>query len=71
MEVGAWEHSLGTSTDTEVEEIFITITGRVNVTCERGREITLELGTIGLLPSGAKTTWTVTQPLRKVWVTLA
>ncbi len=71
MEVGAWEHSVGTSTDTEVEEVFVVITGRGSVTCDRGGQIILELGTIGLLQSGAKTVWTVTEPLRKVWITLA
>ncbi len=71
MEVGVWEHSVGTSTDTEVEEVFVVITGRGTVTCDRGGKIILEPGTIGLLPSGAKTVWTVTEPLRKVWITLA
>ncbi len=71
MEVGVWEHSVGTSTDTEVEEVFVVITGRGTVTCDRGGEIILEPGTIGLLPSGAKTVWTITEPLRKVWITLA
>ncbi len=71
MEVGVWEHSVGTSADIEVEEIFVVITGRGSVTCDRGGEITLEPGTIGLLPSGAKTIWNVTEPLRKVWITLA
>jgi uncharacterized cupin superfamily protein len=26
---------------------------------------------VGLLPMGAKTTWTITEPLRKVWIILA
>jgi uncharacterized cupin superfamily protein len=28
-------------------------------------------GVVGLLPMGAQTTWTVTEPLRKVWITLS
>ncbi len=71
MEVGVWEHSVGTSTDIEVEEVFVVITGRGTVTCDQGGEITLEPGMIGILPSGAKTVWTLTEPLRKVWITLA
>lgn len=71
MEVGVWEHSVGTSTDTEVEEVFVVITGRGMVTCDRGGEIILESGTIGLLPRVRKTVWTITEPLRKVWITLA
>jgi hypothetical protein len=26
---------------------------------------------VGLLPMGAQTKWTITAPLRKVWITLA
>ena len=71
MEVGVWEHSVGTSTDTEVEEVFVVLQGRGTVTCDEGGEIELQPGTVGLLPSGAKTVWTITEPLRKVWITLS
>lgn len=71
MEVGVWEHSVGTSTDVEVEEVFVVLKGQGTVTCDQGGEITLQPGTIGLLPSGAKTVWTITEPLRKVWITLS
>ena len=71
MEVGVWEHSVGTSTDTEVEEVFVVISGQGTVTCTEGGRIDLAPGVVGLLPAGAQTTWTVTAPLRKVWITLA
>ena len=71
MEVGVWEHSVGTSTDTEVEEVFVVRQGRGTVTCDEGGEIELLPGTVGLLPSGAKTVWSITEPLRKVWITLS
>jgi len=71
IEVGVWEHSVGTSTDTEVEEVFVVLSGRGTVTCDQGGEILLEPGSIGMLPMGAKTVWTVTEPLRKVWITLS
>jgi uncharacterized cupin superfamily protein len=70
MEVGVWEHSVGTSTDTEVEEVFVVLSGKGTVTCDAGGEIHLAPGVVGLLPVGARTTWTVTEPLRKVWITL-
>lgn len=70
MEVGVWEHSMGTSTDVEVEEVFVVLEGEGTVTCEDGGRIDLAPGVVGLLPMGAKTTWTVTKPLRKVWITL-
>lgn len=71
MEVGVWEHSVGESTDTEVEEVFVVISGKGKVTCDQGGVIDLAPGTIGILPAGARTTWQVTEPLRKVWITLA
>ncbi|MDE0975181.1 MAG: cupin domain-containing protein [Candidatus Nanopelagicales bacterium] len=71
IEVGVWEHSVGTSTDTEVEEVFVVLSGRGTVTCDQGGQIMLEPGTVGMLPMGAKTVWSITEPLRKVWITLS
>jgi hypothetical protein len=39
IEVGVWEHSVGTSTDTEVEEVFVVLAGRGTVTCDQGGQI--------------------------------
>ncbi|MFB0944424.1 MAG: hypothetical protein QMB23_04595, partial [Candidatus Nanopelagicales bacterium] len=47
IEVGVWEHSVGTSTDTEVEEVFVVLAGRGTVTCDQGGQILLEPGTVG------------------------
>lgn len=71
IEVGVWEHSVGESTDTEVEEVFVVISGRGTVTCDQGGVIDLAPGTIGILPAGSRTTWKITETLRKVWITLA
>ena len=71
MEVGVWEHSVGESTDTEVEEVFVVISGSGTVTCEQGGVIDLVPGTIGILPAGSRTTWKITETVRKVWITLA
>jgi uncharacterized cupin superfamily protein len=71
MEVGVWEHSVGTSTDVEVEEVFVVLEGQGTVTCDQGGRIDLAPGVVGLLPMGAQTKWTITAPLRKVWITLA
>lgn len=71
MEVGVWEHSVGTSTDIEVEETFVVLEGQGTVTCDQGGRIDLAPGVVGLLPMGAQTTWTITEPLRKVWIILA
>jgi uncharacterized cupin superfamily protein len=69
MEVGVWEHSVGTSTDVEIEEIFVVLAGRGTVTCDEGGVIDLAPGVVGLLPAGARTTWEISEPLRKVWIT--
>ncbi len=71
IEVGVWEHSVGESTDTEVEEVFVVVWGRGTVTCEQGGVIDLAPGTIGILPAGSRTTWKITETMRKVWITLA
>ncbi len=71
MEVGVWEHSVGVSTDVEVEEVFVVLEGEGTVVDDDGGRIDLAPGVVGLLPMGAKTTWTITKPLRKVWITLA
>jgi uncharacterized cupin superfamily protein len=70
MEVGVWELSVGESIDTEVEEVFVVISGRGTVTCDQGGVIDLAPGAIGILPAGSSTTWQVTEPIRKVWITL-
>jgi uncharacterized cupin superfamily protein len=71
ISVGVWEHSMGTSTATEIDEVFVVISGRGRVTDVEGNVIELAPGVIGVLPAGASTTWEVTEPIRKVWITLA
>ena len=69
--VGIWEHSAGVSADVEVDEVFVVLSGRATVEVEGGPRLELSAGTVGVLPAGARTTWTVHEPLRKVWVTTA
>ena len=68
LSVGVWEHSVGISTDTEQDEVFVIIHGRGRIFFEDGRCLHLEPGTIGRLLAGQKTRWEVDEPLRKVWV---
>ena len=68
LEVGLWEHTAGTSTDIEVDEVFVVVSGRATVTAEDGTTIELAPGVVGVLESGARTTWVVHEPLRKVYV---
>ncbi len=68
FEVGVWEHSSGTSTDTFDDEIFVVIEGRGTVTDQRGNVINLAPGVVGVLHPDDETTWVITEPLRKVWI---
>lgn len=71
LAVGVWEHSVGTSTATEIDEVFVVISGRGRITDAEGDVIELAPGVVGVLPAGARTTWEITEPIRKVWITLA
>lgn len=68
LEVGVWEHPVGTSTDVETDEVFVVLSGRGRVTCADGTVLDLQPGTVGILAAGTATTWVVEEPLRKVWV---
>jgi uncharacterized cupin superfamily protein len=60
---------VGTSTATEIAEVFVVIAGRGRITDSEGAIIELAPGVVGVLPAGARTTWEITEPIRKVWIT--
>ncbi len=71
---GVWEMSTGTMYDVEAEEIFVVTAGRGTVVIETfngAPETSVELfpGSLMRLSEGMKTTWTVTETLRKVYIT--
>ncbi|MFL4473167.1 cupin domain-containing protein [Paeniglutamicibacter sp. MACA_103] len=71
---GVWEMSTGTMYDVEAEEIFVITAGRGTVVIAPfgdAPEQSTELfpGALMRLSGGMKTTWTVTETLRKVYVT--
>jgi len=68
LEVGVWEHGVGSSTDTFGDEVFVVLQGRGTVRCATGGEIALAPGVVGVLHAGDQTTWEITEPLRKVWI---
>ena len=71
-EVGVWEMSPGTMSDVEADEVFVVIAGRATVRFADGRApISLVPGSVVRLDAGAETVWTVTETLRKVYVTPA
>lgn len=68
LEVGVWEHTVGTSVDVEVDEVFVVLSGRATITWDGG-SVEVGAGDVVTLPDGLATTWTVHDTLRKVYVT--
>ena len=66
--IGTWEMAPGTDHDTEVDEVFVVLAGRGTVTFEDGEVVELGPGTAVRLRAGERTTWVVTETLRKVYV---
>ena len=66
--VGVWEHGAGTSSDVEVDEVFVVLRGRATIEVEGGPPLVVGPGDLCVLEAGAKTRWTVHETLRKVFV---
>ncbi len=66
--VGLWEMGAGTARDTEVDEVFVVLAGQGTVAFEDGTVLELGPGVAVRLLAGDRTTWTVSETLRKVWV---
>lgn len=69
-ELGVWEMSPGVMTDVEADEVFVVVSGAATVEFHDGTPV-LQLGPgdVVRLAEGAKTVWTVTETLRKVYLT--
>lgn len=69
-EVGVWEHGPGASTDTEVDEVFVVISGAARIDFVEPDLPSLEIGPgdVVRLAEGMRTVWTVTETLRKVYL---
>jgi uncharacterized cupin superfamily protein len=66
-EYGVWEMTPGAMRDEEVDEVSIVIAGRATVDFEDGSRLTLGPGDVFRLEAGARTVWTVTETLRKLY----
>jgi len=68
-EIGVWEMSVGTATDTEDDEVFVVLSGRASIHfAADDRTISVGPGDVVRLTAGMQTTWTVTETLRKVYI---
>ena len=70
LEVGVWEMTVGAMQDVESDEIFVVIAGRATVTFDADdRVMNLSVGSVVRLVAGEHTVWTVTETIRKVYIT--
>ncbi|MCK0173736.1 cupin domain-containing protein [Mycolicibacterium sp. F2034L] len=70
LEVGIWEMSTGAMRDIEVNEVFVVLSGSATVEFADGSPaLRLGPGDVVRLDAGAETVWTVTETLRKVYLT--
>lgn len=67
--IGVWEHTPGVSRDVEADEVFVVLSGDATVAFEDGSPaVDLRPGSLVRLYEGQRTTWTVRETLRKVFV---
>lgn len=73
QEIGVWEMTPGAARDVEADEVFIVLSGRATVVLDDDPEsvLSLEPGDVVRLEAGMRTLWTVTETLRKVYLTAA
>ncbi len=67
-EVGLWEAGPGTDIDVEIDEVFLVLAGAGTVTFEDGSTLALAPGVVVRLVAGDRTTWTITDRLRKLYL---
>lgn len=67
VEIGVWEITPGTSTDVEVDEVFVVLSGVATVSFQDGETIELLAGTVVHLHAGDQTIWVVHETLRKIY----
>jgi hypothetical protein len=68
--IGVWEMTPGTMSDVEVDEIFIVLRGAATVDFKDRAPLKLAQGDVVRLHVGQETVWTVTETLRKVYISL-
>ncbi len=69
LEVGVWEMTPGVMRDVEADEVFVVLSGAALVEFDDGTTpLRLGPGDVVRLGEGARTVWTVTETLRKVYI---
>lgn len=70
VNIGVWEMTPGTMSDTEVDEVFVVLHGAGTVEFKDQAPMDLAAGDVVRLYAGQQTVWTVTDTLRKVYLSL-
>ena len=65
---GVWSCTPGRLTDVEADETFVVLSGRATIEPAGGEPVEVGPGDVCVLVAGTATTWTVHEPLRKVYV---
>jgi len=65
---GIWQITPGVVTDTEADELFVVVSGSATIEVEGGATLQVGPGDLAVLREGDRTTWTVHETLRKVYV---
>lgn len=69
LTIGVWEHTPGISRDVETDEVFVVLSGDASVAFDDGTPtIELRPGSLVRLSAGQRTTWTVRDTLRKIFI---
>jgi hypothetical protein len=69
-EVGVWEMTPGVTHDVEAHELLVVLAGRATIEFEGGDTVELRAGSVMRFEPGSRTTWTVHETLRKVYLML-
>lgn len=70
LEVGVWEMTPGVMRDVEADEVFVVLSGSATVEfADDSPTLRIGPGDVVRLAAGAETVWTVTETVRKVYVT--
>lgn len=67
-EIGLWEAHPGREETTEADEVFLVLAGSGDVSFEDGSSIELRPGVLVRLHEGDRTTWVITERLRKLYI---
>ena len=72
VDVGIWELRAGVTTDTEVDELFVVLSGAAKIELlsgpDAGTTVEVKAGDVMRLVGGTETRWTVEDHIRKVYI---